>query len=994
MNRGHRLRLGAAVLLAVLAAGAAAQGGRRGNGAEFRDLGDRFAAAERDGDLALAEDLARARVALAENGGPPKMLGNAYRNLGSVLRQRGKFADAEVILRKSLVLVERGNGRDSFQAIRVLLNLGNLLTAQSRFQDAEVVLRDALERQLAAAPRDKDAIQAYNALANVERQLGRYAEAETLLHGAEAVPAVAADSRDGRSEEAWIARYREKTDYQLARLFLQQGKNEAAAAHAQRAVAAQAARGGDDNPDLVQSLTVLGTAALHLHRLDAAESALRRALSIGERKLGKAHKDTGQAAMFLGLALAQRGRGDEAGALLQRAVDSAHAADALEPTANFERLLGRFLVAQQQPVAALAHYRNALDAVDRLFAQTQGIDEATRENFVAQFAAFYYEALQLLTQLHRSQPQAGYDREALAVVSRTQSRLFTELLRRADTGKLAADPAFNDLHARQLAQKTRLAELRQARVLAGKEAPAAGDDAPPTAAAPADPLVQARIDAHRASIAADTETAARDLARTEAALWEKYPRYMELTQPRPVTVDMLQKQLLKPDETLLSYFLLPKSALIFVVAKNDFHMLQTPVAREDIAAWIAAARQPEEAAAASFDNLARLDPANLHRLYGALFEPVLPYVKDGQRLLVIGDGPLHTLPLEMLVTRYGEPEQRAFAAARAQRNGPALAEYATLPYLGEHYRFAYLPSLSALASVRLYRKPAVRYDKELVSFADPLFEKASRAPAAAAALAVLARSVRHEASLSIPRLPETADEARAIATILGGRSDVFLRERAQEHTAKTLDLRTTRYLHFATHGLLGGEFVQVHDALAAMERDGAAGGARNIAVAAAPADAALPELGDDEPPVAAASEHGQPALVLSLGGDLQGEDGLLTMGEVIASMDLNAQLVVLSACNTAGEGAAAKDGEGFAGLTRAFMYAGAQGLLVSHWSVESRSTQELVTEMFRRLHGGAENLAALADARSLIRGGTLGDGAQKISRSHPYFWAPFVYVGD
>jgi len=51
---------------------------------------------------------------------------------------------------------------------------------------------------------------------------------------------------------------------------------------------------------------------------------------------------------------------------------------------------------------------------------------------------------------------------------------------------------------------------------------------------------------------------------------------------------------------------------------------------------------------------------------------------------------------------------------------------------------------------------------------------------------------------------------------------------------------------------------------------------------------------------------------------------------------------VLSACNTAGEGAEANNGEGFAGLTRAFMYAGAQGLLVSHWSVESGSTQELI----------------------------------------------------
>jgi CHAT domain-containing protein len=995
MKRALRQACAAIAIVAIGSAAnaaALAQGGQRAHGGQFRELGDRFSAALAAGDFAQAEDLARQRVTLAESAGVPGMLGNAYRNLGSVLRMRGRFADAEVLLRKALDLVESANGRTSHQAIGVLFNLGNLLTAQSRYRDAEAVLRDALDRQLAAAPRDKAAIQAYNMLANVERQLGRYAEAEALLHNAEAVPAVASESRDGRFEEHWVTRQREKTDYMLGRLFLLQDKNEAAIKYAQRSIDALSKLGESDHPDLVQSLTVLGTAYLHLGRVADAEKALRQALDIGERKLGKGHKDTGQAALFLGLTLAQRSGDAEAAPLLQRAVDSAVQSESIEQIALFERLYGRFLAAREQPAAALIHYRNSLDAVDRLFAQTQGIDEATRENFVARFTAYYYETLHLLTQLHRAQPQAGYDREALAVVSRTQSRLFTEMLRQADTGKLAGDTAFRDLRARQLALKTRLVELRQARVLAGK---ADGDDEPSPVAS--DPLIQARVDARKARVAADADSVARELAQVETNLWDKYPRYMELTQPRPVTVDMLQQRLLKPGETLLTYFLLPKAVLIFVVGNNSFRMLHADAPRDDIAAWIAAARMPEEAAATSFDNLARLDPANLNRLYRALFEPVLPFVKEGQRLLVIGDGPVHTLPLEMLVTRYGETERQAFAAARANRGGPLLGEYATLPYLGQRYRFAYLPSLSALASVRLYRKPKVAYDREFVSFADPVFEKDGRAAATQTALATLARSVGRGAAINIPRLPETADEARAIAKILGGRSDVFLRENAQEHTAKTLDLRSTRYLHFATHGLLGGEFVQVHEALAAMERDtpGDAGNrkARNLSVTAAAMPTPTPALAD-EPAAPPRAERGQPALVLSLGGNLQGEDGLLTMAEVIASMEINAQLVVLSACNTAGEGAAAREGEGFAGLTRAFMYAGAQGLLVSHWSVESRSTQELVTEMFGRLHAGASNLAALEDARELIRNGSTGVGADKLSRSHPYFWAPFVYVGD
>ena len=101
------------------------------------------------------------------------------------------------------------------------------------------------------------------------------------------------------------------------------------------------------------------------------------------------------------------------------------------------------------------------------------------------------------------------------------------------------------------------------------------------------------------------------------------------------------------------------------------------------------------------------------------------------------------------------------------------------------------------------------------SFADPVFENEGGGgvgEATRGALAVLARSVRGQEAISIPRLPETADEAREIAKTLGGRSnEIFLRDQAQEKTAKTLNLKTTRYLHFATHGLLGGEFLRVKE---------------------------------------------------------------------------------------------------------------------------------------------------------------------------------------
>ncbi len=155
-----------------------------------------------------------------------------------------------------------------------------------------------------------------------------------------------------------------------------------------------------------------------------------------------------------------------------------------------------------------------------------------------------------------------------------------------------------------------------------------------------------------------------------------------------------------------------------------------------------------------------------------------------------------------------------------------------------------------------------------------------------------------------------------------------------------------RYVLFATHGVLGGEFVEETEAAAQ-----------------------------------------QPALALSTAGDLHGEDGWLTMREVVEQVRLGADLIVLSACNTAG---GAGGGEGFAGLTRAFMYAGARGLVVSHWAVESAATRDLMVEMFRRLRAGADASVALAEAQRALRAAA----GQPFSRAHPFFWAPFVFVGD
>jgi CHAT domain-containing protein len=205
----------------------------------------------------------------------------------------------------------------------------------------------------------------------------------------------------------------------------------------------------------------------------------------------------------------------------------------------------------------------------------------------------------------------------------------------------------------------------------------------------------------------------------------------------------------------------------------------------------------------------------------------------------------------------------------------------------------------------------------------------------------------------LPALPDTADELVAIARALGVdvSKALVLGAKANEETVTATDLSRYKILVFATHGLVPGELNGLT----------------------------------------------QPALALSA-PDIAGVkgDGLLTMGEIM-SLKLDADWVVLSACNT---GAAAGAGaEAASGLGSAFFYAGARALLVTNWSVDSQSARELTSELFRRQAANPklsrsealrESMLSLLDHKGFI--GT--DGKMAFAYAHPLFWAPYTIIGD
>lgn len=199
---------------------------------------------------------------------------------------------------------------------------------------------------------------------------------------------------------------------------------------------------------------------------------------------------------------------------------------------------------------------------------------------------------------------------------------------------------------------------------------------------------------------------------------------------------------------------------------------------------------------------------------------------------------------------------------------------------------------------------------------------------------------------NLASLPNTADELLTVAASLGARSDdVHLREAATETVVRETALTDYRVVTFATHALTAGDF---------------------------------------------AGELAEPALVLTPPDQAsERDDGLLTASEV-AQLNLNADWVVLSACNTA-----AADGtpgaEGLSGLAKAFFYAGSRALLVSHWSVETVSAQRLTTGMFAALLENPELGRSEALRLAML---ALMEDERTPYFAHPLFWAPLTVVGE
>ena len=459
----------------------------------------------------------------------------------------------------------------------------------------------------------------------------------------------------------------------------------------------------------------------------------------------------------------------------------------------------------------------------------------------------------------------------------------------------------------------------------------------------------------------------REALRQEIA--KRFPNYANLIDPRAPTVDEIRAAL-KPDEALLSFYFGRSGSFVWAVPKEGKVAFAAIHATSgEIGSKIQKLRKSLEPDAALVSDIPPFDLTLAYDLYGQLLRPVEVGWKPAKSLIVVTNGALGQLPLSLLPT-----------ASLTQANdgdGPLFSGYRNVPWLARTHAVTFVPSASAFRTLRQLPPGSPTRDA-FIGFGDPYFsaEQAASAdaeqdvkPFAVASATGSASTMRglplarrsspqiervDSAELAqLPRLPDTATELISIAKALGldPAKVLYLGKAANEHSVKSTDLSHYRIIDFATHGLVSGELNGLT----------------------------------------------QPALALTAPSISQTEgDGLLTMGEILA-LKLDADWVVLSACNTgAGAGAGA---EAASGLGRAFFYAGTRAILVTNWSVHSASARELVTDLFRRQTANpalSRGEALRQASMTLLDGDGFTDSSGKtvFTYGHPLFWAPYSVIGD
>lgn len=454
-------------------------------------------------------------------------------------------------------------------------------------------------------------------------------------------------------------------------------------------------------------------------------------------------------------------------------------------------------------------------------------------------------------------------------------------------------------------------------------------------------------EADRIALAGQEESLTAQIAAVEGRLATDFPDFAALTAPEPLSVAQVQA-LLHPDEALVLIYTSDRRSDIFAIAPHRAGWHQVAAGTAAVAEGVSILRAALDPAAATRSAAAlELDegggggaPARpgvfrrdvALRIYDYLLAPLEPVFGGAAHIFTVVNGPLTSLPFSILVTDEPPGDDDDPAALRATA------------WMIRDHALTTLPSVEALGVVR-HLPPLPPPRLAFMGFGDPALAGGATLAALSRGAGLMQGGVADASQLRrLPALPETRAELEAIAATLGrDRSRLVLGAAATETAVRQADLSGVAVVAFATHGLLSGEIA-----------------------------------GLDEP-----------ALVLTPPeAPAPADDGLLTASEIV-DLRLDADWVILSACNTAG--AERPGAEGLSGLARAFLFAGARSILVSHWPVRDDAAARLTTGMFAELSAGRARGKADALRRAML---AVMNDPRDPTLARPAAWAPFVVVGE
>ena len=860
-------------------------------------------------------------------------VGQTLANLANVYRDQGKYGQAEAPLKRALAITENAKGANHPDVAWTLTNLALLYWRQGRYGDAEALHKRALAIREQVLGESHPAVgDALSNLALVYWTQGRNSEAERLYKRALAIREKALGQ-----DHSGVA----LTLNDLALVYRDQGRYMEAEELHKRALAIREQAFGADHPATGQSLNNLANVYRGQGKYVEAEALHKRALAIREQALGANHPLVALTLNSLALVYRDEGKYDEAEGLFERAlVIREKALGASHPDlASGLNDMAIVLEARGQSGSALVYSRKATAAVlaHRTAESTGPAQTGAVGGLVERRSSYFQRHLANLAVAASKgiEPAPSLAHEAIEVAQWASQSSAAAAVQQMGTRFASGPGALASLvrESQDLAATWRDQDKTLLDALSNPESRHEREGL----------HERASIDALRRQI---TETEGR-LNAVATRIDKEFPDYAALAHPKPPTAQEVQR-LLGGDEALVFFLTGANESYVFALTSEGFEWQTISLGEKDMAAKVAAFRRglDVEELTKSFDagKSELFDLAAAHEFYVALLGPVEALIKDKPQLLIVPSGPLTALPFHLLVT-----DKPAIAVPQLQIN--EMAAYRDAAWVVKRHAVTVLPSVASLKALRVFARKG-QGTKPMIGFGDPVFAPGQLT--ATVKIGVRTRGYsdywrgasvdRARLADALSPLPDSAKELKAVAAELGASSsDIHLGRNANEASVKGLPLADYRVVYFATHGLVAGDVEGL----------------------------------------------GEPSLALTLPNEpSELDDGLLTASEV-AQLKLNADWVVLSACNTA---AGEKPGaEPLSGLARAFFYAGARALLVSHWRIDSKAATRLTTSTFDIMRRNQTIGRAEALRRAML---AYLDDRSDIWNGYPGFWGSFSLVGE